>query len=280
MLDINSFFGGFFDMIFSMSINDVIDILIVAYIFYKVFMFIKDTRAEQVLKGIVLLFVATQISEILKLHTLYWILIKALDLGFIAALVIFQPELRAGLEYIGRTKFNFFLKNSASVSEEIFDKTIEEIVEALYSLSRQKIGALIILERQTKIGDIINTGTSIDGAISRQLLINIFIPNTPLHDGAVVIRDSQIKAAACFLPLTQSKDLSKDLGTRHRAAVGVSEVSDCISLIVSEETGDVSIAKAGKLYRNISKERMTNILRSNLKVTVREKSCFKGGIFK
>lgn len=280
MLDINSFFGGFFDMIFSMSINDVIDILIVAYIFYKVFMFIKDTRAEQVLKGIVLLFVATQISEILKLHTLYWILIKALDLGFIAALVIFQPELRAGLEYIGRTKFNFFLKNSASVSEEIFDKTIEEIVEALYSLSRHKIGALIILERQTKLGDIINTGTSIDGAISRQLLINIFIPNTPLHDGAVVIRDSQIKAAACFLPLTQSKDLSKDLGTRHRAAVGVSEVSDCISLIVSEETGDVSIAKAGKLYRNISKERMTNILRSNLKVTVQEKSFFKGGIFK
>ena len=274
MLDINSFFGGFFDMIFSMSLNDIIDILIVAYIFYKIFMFIKDTRAEQVLKGIVLLFVATQISEILKLHTLYWLLIKALDLGFIAALVIFQPELRAGLEHIGRTKFNFFSKNSISVSEEIFNKTIEEIVEALYSLSRQKIGALI------KIGDIINTGTSIDGAISRQLLINIFIPNTPLHDGAVVIRDSQIKAAACFLPLTQSKDLSKDLGTRHRAAVGVSEVSDCISLIVSEETGDVSIAKAGKLYRNISKERMINILRSNLKVTTQEKGFFKGGIFK
>ena len=282
MLDINSFFGGFFDMIFSMSLNDIIDILIVAYIFYKIFMFIKDTRAEQVLKGIVLLFVATQISEILKLHTLYWLLIKALDLGFIAALVIFQPELRAGLEHIGRTKFNFFSKNSISVSEEIFNKTIEEIVEALYSLSRQKIGALIILERQTKIGDIINTGTSIDGAISRQLLINIFIPNTPLHDGAVVIRDSQIKAAACFLPLTQSKDLSKDLGTRHRAAVGVSEVSDCISLIVSEETGDVSIAKAGKLYRNMTKERLTNILRSNLKSSNQnqEKGFFKGGIFR
>ena len=213
MLDMNSFFGGFFDMIFSMSLNDIIDILIVAYIFYKIFMFIKDTRAEQVLKGIVLLFVATQISEILKLHTLYWLLIKALDLGFIAALVIFQPELRAGLEHIGRTKFNFFSKNSISVSEEIFNKTIEEIVEALYSLSRQKIGALIILERQTKIGDIINTGTSIDGAIS-------------------------------------------------------------------EETGDVSIAKAGKLYRNISKERMINILRSNLKVTTQEKGFFKGGIFK
>ena len=280
MFNINSFFGGFFDMIFSMKINDIIDILIVAYIFFKVFMFIKDTRAGQVLKGIILLLVATQISEILKLHTLYWILVKSLDLGFIAALVIFQPELRSVLEHIGRTKFNFFSKNSISVSEEILNKTIEEIVEALYSLSRQKIGALIILERETKIGDIINTGTSIDGAISRQLLINIFIPNTPLHDGALVIRDSKIKAAACFLPLTQSKDLSKDLGTRHRAAVGVSEVSDCLSLIVSEETGHVSIAKAGKLYRNISKERMSNILRNNLKVTTEEKSFFKGGIFK
>jgi len=280
VLGINSFFSGFLDIIFRININDIVDILIIAYIFYKIFMFIKDTRAEQVLKGIVLLFVATQISKVLKLHTLYWLLIKALDLGFIAALIIFQPELRAGLEHIGRTKFNFFPKNNVSVSEEKFNKTIEEIVEALYSLSRQKIGALIILERNTKIGDIINTGTSIDGEVSRQLLINIFIPNTPLHDGAVVIRDSQIKAAACFLPLTQSKDLSKDLGTRHRAAIGVSEVSDCISLIVSEETGDVSIAKSGKIYRKISKDRMINILRSNLKVNTQEKSFFKGGIFK
>ena len=280
MLDLNSFFSEFLDMIFRININDVVDILIVTYIFYKVFMFIKDTRAEQVLKGIVLLFVITQISKIFKLHTLYWILIKTLDLGFIAALIIFQPELRAGLEYIGRTKFSFFSKNNISVSQEKLNNTIEEIVEALYSLSRQKIGALIILERHTKIGDIINTGTIIDGEVSRQLLINIFIPNTPLHDGAVVIRDSEIKAAACFLPLTQSKDLSKELGTRHRAAIGVSEVSDCISLIVSEETGDVSIAKAGKIYRKISKERMTNILRSNLKVTSQEKSFFKGGIFK
>jgi len=172
------------------------------------------------------------------------------------------------------------MKNGPNTPEELFNKTIEEIVESLYSLSRQKIGALIIMERQTKIGEIINTGTSIDGEVSRQLLINIFIPNTPLHDGAVVIRDSQVKAAACFLPLTESKDLSKDLGTRHRAAIGVSEVSDCISLIVSEETGDVSIAKSGKLYRNISKDRMINILRSNLKAKTYEKSFFKGGIFK
>jgi diadenylate cyclase len=280
VLNMSSFLDGFSNMIFRITINDIVDISIVAYIFYKVLMFIKDTRAEQVLKGIVLLLVATQISGMFKLHTLYWILVKALDLGFIAALIIFQPELRAGLEYIGRTNINLFYKNNTNQSEETLNSTIEEIVESLYSLSRQKIGALIIIERQTKIGDIINTGTIIDGDVSRQLLINIFIPNTPLHDGAVVIRDKQIKAAACFLPLTQSKDLSKDLGTRHRAAVGVSEVSDCISLIVSEETGDVSIAKSGKLYRNISKERMTNILRSNLKMTSEEKSFFKGGIFR
>lgn len=280
VLNINTFLTGFFDVIFKITINDIIDILIVAYLFYKIFMFIKDTRAEQVFKGIVLLLVATSLSEAFKLHTLNWILLRSLDLGFIAAIIIFQPELRAGLEHIGRTNFNILLKSGNSTSDENLNNTIEEIVEALYSLSRQKIGALIIMERQTKIGEIINTGTSIEGEVSRQLLINIFIPNTPLHDGAVVIRESKIKAAACFLPLTESKDLSKDLGTRHRAAVGVSEVSDCISLIVSEETGDVSIAKAGKLYRNISKERMTNILKNNLRIITEEKSFFKGGIFK
>jgi len=278
--DINSFLSNFFNTIFRITINDVIDILIVAYIFYKMLMFIKDTRAAQVLKGILFLLVATQLSDIFNLHTLYWLLVNTLQFGVIAALIIFQPELRAGLEHIGRTKFNFFVKGGLNISEEALNKNIEEIIEALYSLSRQKIGALIIMERQTRIGDIINTGTIIDGEVSRQLLINIFIPNTPLHDGAVVIRDNQVKAAACFLPLTQSKDLSKDLGTRHRAAIGVSEVSDCISLIVSEETGDVSIAKSGKIYRGISKERMSNILRSNLKITAEEKSFFRGGIFR
>lgn len=280
MSDINSFINSFFETISRMSINDVIDILIVAYIFYKIFMFIKDTRAAQVLKGIILLLVVTQLSDTFRLHTLYWILVNALQIGLLAACIIFQPELRAGLEHIGRAKFKFFGKNTYNNSQKMMNRTIEEIVESLYSLSRQKIGALIIMERQTKLGDIINTGTILDAEVSRQLLINVFIPNTPLHDGAVVIRDSKVKAAACFLPLTQSKDLSKDLGTRHRAGVGVSEVSDCITLIVSEETGDVSIAKAGKLYRNISKERMTNILRSNLKVDIEEKSFFKGGIFR
>lgn len=280
MADINSFIQGFFDIISTITINDIIDILIVAYIFYRIFMFIKDTRAGQVLKGIILLLVATQISDIFKLHTLHWILVHSLDIGLIAAIIIFQPELRAGLEHIGRTQFKFFIKNSETLSEKDSNKVIDEIIESLYSLSRQRIGALIIMERETKIGDIINTGTIIDSEISRQLLINIFIPNTPLHDGAVVIRENKIKAAACFLPLTQSKDLSKDLGTRHRAAIGISEVSDCISLVVSEETGDVSLAKAGKLYRNISKDRMASILKNNLIKAPQDKSFFKGGIFR
>jgi len=279
VLDMNSFFDGFINIILKMNVFDLIDISIVAYIFYKIFMFIKDTRAEQVLKGIVFLLVATLLSAAFKLHTLHWLLVNTLQIGLLAAIIIFQPELRAGLEHIGRTQFNFFTKGNSTDNEQS-NKAMEEIIEALYSLSRQKIGALIIMERKTKISDIISTGTVIDGDISRQLLINIFIPNTPLHDGAVVIRESKIKAAACFLPLTQSKDLSKDLGTRHRAAIGVSEVSDCIALIVSEETGGVSIAKSGKLYRNISKDRMTNILQKNSTESIYEKSFFRGGIFR
>ena len=263
MSDINSFLNGFIDIILRMSIYDLVDILIVAYIFYKIFMFIKDTRAEQVFKGIVVLLLATELSSVFKLHTLYWILKNALSLGVIAVCIIFQPELRAGFEHLGRANFNLIGKNSDNEEIKKLEKTIDEIVETLYSLSRQRIGAII------------------DGDVSRQLLINIFIPNTPLHDGAVVIRENKVKAAACFLPLSQSKDLTKDLGTRHRAGVGISEVSDCITLIVSEETGEVSIAKSGKLYRNIDKERMGNILKKNLNKTASEdKSFFKGGIFK
>lgn len=280
MSDLSNFFNGFVSIILRMSIFDLIDIAIVAYIFYKIFMFIKDTRAEQVFKGIVVLLFATVISNLFRLHTLYWILVNAIEVGVIAICIIFQPELRAGFEYIGRTNFKFFEKSNKYEDDDQFNKMIEEIIETLYSLSRQRIGALIIMERETKLSDIINTGTTIDGDVSRQLLINIFIPNTPLHDGAVVIRDFKVKAAACFLPLSQSKDLTKDLGTRHRAGVGVSEVSDCLTLIVSEETGEVSIAKSGKLYRNIARERMTNILKNNLRKNSTEKSLFKGGIFR
>ena len=280
MFNINSFWQGFISITRNINIADIVDIAIVTYIFYKIYTFIKDTRAEQVLKGILVLLIATKASDIFNLHTLNWMLENTITVGLLAVLIIFQPELRSGLEHIGRTNFNFIVKNNYNISEDILNKNIEEIVESMYSLSRQKIGALIIMERGSKLGEIIKTGTIIDAEISRQLLINIFIPNTPLHDGAVVIREGKVKAAACFLPLTESKDLSKDLGTRHRAAIGISEVSDCLSLVVSEETGAISIAKSGKLYRNISKERLTNILRNNLKSEEQEKGFFKGGIFR
>ncbi|MDR0879076.1 MAG: diadenylate cyclase CdaA [Clostridioides sp.] len=278
MIDISSFLNEIFSMMGRINIFDIIDIAIVTYLFYKIFMFIKDTRAEQVFKGIILFLIVTQVSDFLKLHTLTWLLKNSLNIGIIAAIIL-QPEIRAALEHIGRAKLTIFGKGSGA-SEDSLKQMIEEIVESLYSLSRQKIGALIVMERDTKLNEIVGTGTIIDSEISRQLIINIFIPNTPLHDGAVIVRDTRIKSAACFLPLTESKDLSKDLGTRHRAGIGVSEMSDCITLIVSEETGEVSIAKAGKLYRDISKERLTNILCSNLKVSADEKSFFRGGLFK
>ena len=199
--------------------------------------------------------------------------------GVIALIVIFQPELRRGLEQLGTNKFTKFF----GIDKDLATKTKEDIykiVIAAVELSKNKIGALIVIERDIKIQDVIASGIPMNADVSPQLLVNIFEPKTPLHDGAVVIRENKIKAAACFLPLTQSKDLRKDLGTRHRAAIGISEVSDCISLVVSEETGDVSIAKAGKLYRNISKDRMASILKNNLIKAPQDKSFFKGGIFK
>ncbi|KXZ39020.1 diadenylate cyclase [Alkalithermobacter thermoalcaliphilus JW-YL-7 = DSM 7308] len=267
------------DIITNIGILDIIDIVIVAYAFYKLYTLIKETRAEQLVKGIVVLLVATKASEVLQLHVVNWILKNTMTVGLIALLIVFQPELRRALEYIGRTKF--IIRSSSEFENESIDKSIEEIVEALYSLSRQKIGALIVIERETGLGDIIQTGTIVEGKITRQLLINIFIPNTPLHDGAVIVKGSKIKAAGCFLPLTENKNLNKELGTRHRAGIGISERSDCISLMVSEETGYISMAKSGKIYRNISKEYIKDVLSKLLKQEVEGKGIFKkGGLFK
>ena len=266
MWSYNLVFNKFFQIISRISINDIIDILIVAYIFYKILMFIKDTRAEQLFKGVVILLVATQLSGIFKLHALYWILVKILEVGFILPFIIFQPELRAGLEHIGRkTSIKSLGGQSKDGELEERKSNIKEILDAVYDLSNRRIGALIVLEGETKLNEISETGTNIDSKISKQLLCNIFVPNTPLHDGAVVIRDYRIKSAACFLPLTQRKDLSKELGTRHRAAIGVSEISDSLTLIVSEETGGVSIARLGKIYRNVQRNKLEAILENFFK---------------
>ncbi len=247
----------------NISIRDIIDILIVAVVFYKLFSLIKETRAEQLTKGIFALLVFTKISEFLKLYTINWILDKAMTLGVVAILVVFQPELRRGLEYIGRSRF--FTKSLLEIRGESLTKIVDEIVEATASLSRQKIGALMVLERQTGLNEIIETGTKIDGLVSSDLLINIFIPNTPLHDGAVIIKEDIIRAAACFLPLTDNMNISRELGTRHRAALGISEKSDVLVIIVSEETGAISIAENGTIARHIDPKTLRQILENMYK---------------
>ena len=242
----------------NIRIRDIIDILIVALTFYKLFMLIRETRAEQLTKGIVALFIFTKISEWLKLYTVFWILEKTMTVGVLALLIVFQPELRRALEYIGRSSFS--AKSFIEIKGESLSQVVEEIVEAVASLSRQKIGALIVMERKTGLNEVIETGTKIEGKVSSDLLINIFIPNTPLHDGAVVIKEDMIKAAGCFLPLTDNMSLSKELGTRHRAALGISEKSDSLAIVVSEETGAISIADSGSLARYLDTKTLTQIL--------------------
>lgn len=242
----------------NIRIRDIVDILIVAVVIYKLFTLIKETRAEQLIKGIGVLLVLTKVSEWLELYTINWILANAMTVGTLAILIVFQPELRRGLEYIGRSRF--FSKSLIEIRGESMSRVVDEIVEATASLSRQKIGALMVLERQTGLNEVVETGTKIGGTVTSDLLINIFIPNTPLHDGAVIIKDDIIKAAACFLPLTDSSTVSKELGTRHRAALGISERSDSLSIVVSEETGAISIAENGVISRYLDSKTLRQIL--------------------
>lgn len=246
------------DLFSNMRIRDIIDILIVAAVIYKVYTLLKETRAEQLIKGIVVLVILTQISERLELYTIHYILSNTMTVGAIALLVVFQPELRRALEYIGRSRF--FSKSLIEIRGESTSKVVDELVEAVASLSRQKIGALIVIEKKTGLNEVADTGTKINGLVSSNLIINIFIPNTPLHDGAVIIKDDMIKAAACFLPLTDNSNISKELGTRHRAALGISERSDSLSIIVSEETGAISTAENGSISRYLDSKTLRQIL--------------------
>lgn len=247
-----------YNLFSNVRIRDVIDVLIVAFVLYKLLNLIKETRAEQLTKGIVVLLILTELSEWVEFYTINWILKNLMTVGTLAILIVFQPELRRGLEYIGRS--SFLTKSLIEVRGESLSKTVEEIVDAVASLSRQKIGALIVLEKQTGLNEVADTGTEINGVVTSDLLINIFIPNTPLHDGAVIIKDNIIKAAACFLPLTDNSNVSKDLGTRHRAALGISERSDSLSIIVSEETGSISIAENGSIARYLDTKTLRQIL--------------------
>jgi diadenylate cyclase len=249
----------------NIGIWDIVDMGIVAFVFYKLYMLIRETRAEQLIKGILVLLLVTPLSEVLQLHVINWILRNTMTVGLIALLIVFQPELRRALEYIGRTKF--LTKSIADIEQEEIERLVEEVGEAAGSLSRQKIGALMVIEKETGLNEVVETGTRIAGQVSRALLINIFIPNTPLHDGAVVIRKNKIMAAGCFLPLTDNSSLNKELGTRHRAGLGITEKSDALVVIVSEETGAISIAENGKLTRYLDVDTLKKRIDSSFEMS-------------
>lgn len=241
----------------NIGLNSIVDIAIVYFILYYGYILIRDMRAKQLVKGMVLLVALIPISDVCKLYMVNYILNNTFQVGVMALVVVFQPEIRRALEYLGRTSISLTaIEKNSQTSEQV----IKEIVSATSSLARQKIGALMIFEQKIGLNDIAESGTALNANVSSGLLINIFIPNTPLHDGAVIIKDYSIRAAGCFLPLTENNLLSKDIGTRHRAAIGITEKSDAIALIVSEETGYISYAVEGRLYRNISIEELQGLL--------------------
>lgn len=241
----------------NLSLWSILDILVVSFIFYKAYMLIKETRAEQLIKGLALIVILIPVSYLLKLDMLYFILNKTITIGVLSVIIIFQPEIRRVLEHLGRSAFDdahyFEDKESLNI-------VINEIVTAVENLASTKTGALIAIEQSTGLNEVIGSGTIIDGNITSNLLENIFVVNTPLHDGATIIRNGRILASGCVLPLTNNTDINKKLGTRHRAAIGLSEISDAVIIIVSEETGVISLAINGRLTRGYDKERLRNIL--------------------
>ena len=244
-------------------------------------MWIKDTRSWQLFKGIVMLLVFVMFASVLNLTTILWLAEKTLNVGIIAVIIVFQPELRRALEQIGRKNIfaNFNIGDeSRNVNEKFSDRTINELIKATYELAKTKTGALVVIEQEVSLSEYERTGIDIDSVISSQLLINIFEHNTPLHDGAVIIRHDRIVSATCYLPLSDNMELSKELGTRHRAGVGVSEVTDSLTVIVSEETGKVAVALEGKIYRNIDGEQLRKYLvtAQNKKVESKRFKIWKG----
>jgi len=232
------------------TLLDALDILIVAVLLYGLLMLARQTRASAVLKGLVILIVASWVSDLLGLTAINWILLNIVNNGAVVIVILFQPEIRKALEQLGRGT----LRDSSRLSDHAENEYIvREITNCLLSLSRRRVGALIVFEQKVGLKDIIETGTQLDSHISGALLENIFEPNTPLHDGAVVIRGSRIMSAGCILTLAEGMGISRELGTRHRAAIGITEATDAVTLIVSEETGIISVARAGHLTRHLDR---------------------------
>lgn len=252
---------------------NTIDILLVWYVIYKLIMIVKGTKAVQLLKGIFVIILVKVASDKFHLQTLGWMMEQVLLWGFLAIIIIFQPELRRALEQLGRGRF---FSRSGNQEEEDQEKLVESIAKAVDYMAKRRIGALISVERETGMGDYIETGIQLDSKISSELLINIFIPNTPLHDGAVIIQKNCVAAAACYLPLSESPFISKELGTRHRAALGISEVTDSITIVVSEETGSVSLTKNGELHRDLKSDTFKDMLSNELLVQYKIKQTSSG----
>lgn len=243
------------------SIKDIVDILLVSYIAYRVIILIRGTRAVQLLQGIVLLVFIWALSTWLNLYTLKWLMNQVFTLGIVTVLIIFHPELRRALEQLGRGK----LFTRSSPEEEDVSHQINEVIKSVNYLALRKIGALIVFERNTGLNDYIESGIKMQSKLSSELLSNVFVPNTPLHDGAVIIRGGKIMAAGCYLPLSENPFISKELGTRHRAAIGITEVCDAISVVVSEETGQITLALNGQIVRNIKEESLISKLFEELR---------------
>ncbi|MBO8171482.1 MAG: TIGR00159 family protein [Bacillaceae bacterium] len=256
---------------FTQYVSVIIDILLVSYVIYKLIMLLRGTRAIQLLKGIMVIVVAWLASTFLELRTLQWLMSQAFTYGVLAIIIIFQPELRRALEQLGRGRF---FSRTGSVDEQAVSRLVNEVNKAAQYMAKRRIGGLIVIERNTGLSDYIETGTEIEGKVSSELLINIFIPNTPLHDGAVIIRKNMVMAAGCYLPLSENPTIDRDLGTRHRAAIGMSEVSDALSVVISEETGNVSIAVNGELKRGLSEEEVREFLMQELRPSEKSQSGF------
>lgn len=258
-----------FPFIKSIQITDIIDVSVVAFIIYNVMTFIRQTRAVLLLKGVGILLVIMYVSDWLQLNVINFILINTMQVGVTALLIIFQPELRRGLEHMGRNKWGGIF--SFDEANHDLSDIIDEVCIAVSGCSRTKTGALIVFERQTRLSDLLTGGTSINADVSSEMLENIFVPNTPLHDGAVIIRNGKIYMAATVLPLSSNKNLSKEFGTRHRAALGISEMSDCVALVVSEETGKISVTINGDMIRNLSVASLSRLLNKLLSPETQEK---------
>ncbi len=260
MENIFSSFGNFFKTIYFPQIHvpDIIEIIIIAIVLYQVMGWFKKSRAWTLFKGIAVLALCWLVAAIFDLNTILWIFRNTISVGIIAIIIIFQPELRRALEQLGKQNFiaTLFDSSSSEKRERFTAKTMNELIKAAFEMSKNKTGALIVIEQNVALGDYERTGIPIDAVVSSQLLVNIFEHNTPLHDGAVIMRNNRIVAATCYLPLSDSLEINKELGTRHRAGIGISEVSDSMTIIVSEETGDVSVAVGGELFRGLDADNL------------------------